>query len=215
MNCAICAKRPAKRWCPAKGAKICTVCCGTEREVTIDCPSDCRYLIEARRQEREHRKPLPAQEVPFADLGIDPGLVREQRGIISGLGFTIVRFAQENPSARDADVLAALKALAETYRTLGSGLYYERPPEDRVQAALYADLAKFIEQARKAEAERTGVTTLKDGEVFPLLVFLLRVGRHETNGRPKSWAFLDALRAQFKGISELEKKEDAARIIVP
>ena len=40
MSCPICEKRPPKRFCPAKGEKICAVCCGREREVTIDCPPD-------------------------------------------------------------------------------------------------------------------------------------------------------------------------------
>lgn len=46
---------------------ICAICCGAEREVSIDCPSDCRYLLEARRYEAEHRKPVPADEVPYPD----------------------------------------------------------------------------------------------------------------------------------------------------
>ena len=41
MSCPICEKRPAKRFCPAKGEKICAICCGEGREVTIDCPMDC------------------------------------------------------------------------------------------------------------------------------------------------------------------------------
>ncbi len=49
MSCPICEKRKAARFCPAKGEKICAVCCGTEREVTIDCPSDCAYLLAAHR----------------------------------------------------------------------------------------------------------------------------------------------------------------------
>ena len=57
MSCAICEKRPPKRYCPAKGEKICAICCGREREVTIDCPSDCPHLTAAHRYEAEHRKP--------------------------------------------------------------------------------------------------------------------------------------------------------------
>src|SRR5207302_11165761 len=59
-SCAICQKRKASRFCPAKAEKICAVCCGTEREVTIDCPADCAYLIAAHRYESEHPRSLPA-----------------------------------------------------------------------------------------------------------------------------------------------------------
>ncbi|MDR3721481.1 MAG: hypothetical protein P4L00_07770 [Candidatus Acidoferrales bacterium] len=60
MSCAICEKRPPTRYCPAKGVKICAICCGREREVTIDCPADCPHLIAAHRYEAEHRKPPSA-----------------------------------------------------------------------------------------------------------------------------------------------------------
>ena len=58
--CPSCGRRRPERFCPAQGEKICAVCCGTEREVTLDCPADCSYLIAAHRYEQEHRKPLEA-----------------------------------------------------------------------------------------------------------------------------------------------------------
>src|SRR2546430_17653885 len=60
VSCPICDRRKPARFCPAKGEKICAVCCGTEREVTIDCPSDCSYLIAAHRYESKHPRSLPA-----------------------------------------------------------------------------------------------------------------------------------------------------------
>ena len=61
--CPICSKRRPERFCPAKGKKICAVCCGTEREVTLDCPTDCNYLIKAHQYEREHRQPLTEDQM--------------------------------------------------------------------------------------------------------------------------------------------------------
>src|SRR2546422_5223162 len=55
MICPICHKRKAKRFCPARGDSICSVCCGTEREVTIDCPSDCPHLIASRQDRKSTR----------------------------------------------------------------------------------------------------------------------------------------------------------------
>src|SRR3989442_2247168 len=46
VSCPIFEKRKPGRFCPAKGEKICAVCCGTEREVTLDCPADCAYLLD-------------------------------------------------------------------------------------------------------------------------------------------------------------------------
>jgi len=30
--------------------KICAQCCGEQREITLDCPSDCPYLLQSRQQ---------------------------------------------------------------------------------------------------------------------------------------------------------------------
>src|ERR687884_1465190 len=46
--CPSCGQRKGKRACPALGRPICTVCCGTKRQVEIDCPPTCAYLSAAR-----------------------------------------------------------------------------------------------------------------------------------------------------------------------
>ncbi len=213
MSCPICEKRKSKRFCPAKGESICAVCCGTEREVTIDCPSDCPHLIQARRYEEEHPKELAREEILFPDVEIPPQMIRERQPVVSGLGFTALKYARDNASLADGDTLTALASLAEVYRTLGSGIYYEKPPEGPLANGLYAVLAAFLEDVKKQEAERSGFPSLKDAEIFHLLVFLWRVGKQRTNGRPKSRAFLDFLRAQYPKSAEIEK--EAPRIVMP
>ena len=213
--CPICGKRKAARFCPAKGELICAICCGTEREVTIDCPSDCGYLLAAHRYEAEHRKPMSATEIPFRDVEFSSDVIREFQSVVSGLAFAILKAAAENPSAVDADVLTALQALAETYRTLGSGLYYERPPAGGPPQALYASLAAFLEDVKKQRAQEPALARLKDSTIFYLLVFLLRVGKQQTNGRPRARIFLQFLRAQFPRAAQPTAEAQPSRIIVP
>jgi hypothetical protein len=214
VSCPICARRKPERFCPAKGEEICAICCGTEREVTIDCPSDCPYLVAARRYEQSHRKPVPPDQVPYPDVEFPVDLVHERRALLSGLGFTILQFAAENRLLDDAEVAATLAVLAETHRTLSTGILYERPPEAPLPRALYRRLAEFLQKTRKEETEQTGSRRLKDMEIFYLLVFLLRVGRHERNSRPRSRAFLDFLRAQFPR-TPAEAPPETSRIILP
>ncbi len=193
---------------------ICALCCGTEREVTIDCPSDCRFLLEARRYEAEHRKPVPADEIPFPDARISQDIVHLHRAVVSGLGLTVLKLAGENRSLNDADVLGAFSPLADAYRTLSSsGLYYEKPPDDRVRAELYRRLGEFLNEYRKPESPQPGAPPLKDSEVFLLLAFLMRVARHHHNGRARSRAFLDFLRAQYP--AEATAAPEPPRIIAP
>src|SRR5437879_2103381 len=65
LSCAICEIRKEKRFCPAVHGRICPQCCGEQREVTLDCPSDCPYLQQA----REHEKPRSADEIDSAERG--------------------------------------------------------------------------------------------------------------------------------------------------
>ncbi len=44
-TCWSCNKVRGKRACPAHGGElICSKCCGTKRQISIQCPSDCTYL---------------------------------------------------------------------------------------------------------------------------------------------------------------------------
>jgi hypothetical protein len=210
--CPICGKRKPDRFCPAKGEKICAVCCGREREVTIDCPSDCAYLRAARRYEIEHPKPLPPEEVPFPDVEFPIHLVEERSDLIAGLAYRLLKFVDEHGALNDAEVFTALRALADTYRTLGTGIYYERAPDAPLPHALYKELSQFLKEYQQ-QSSQAGMGRLKDTETFHLLVFLLRLGHHRTNGRPRSRAFLDFLRAQFP--RKPEEQAEASRIIIP
>ena len=129
MSCAICEKRPPKRYCPAKGEKICAICCGEEREVSIDCPPDCSHLLAAHRYEAEHRKPIPAEEFPYRDIQVREDFVYQRWPLVAGIASTVLGFQSQQKELRDATARAAIEALAETHRTLGTGIYYERPPD--------------------------------------------------------------------------------------
>lgn len=212
MSCPICEKRKAERFCPAKAEKICAVCCGKEREVTIDCPADCTYLISAHRYENEHPRDIPA-DTPLLDETIPKDAVHPQQQLMAALAFSIAKFCTAQPTAVDNDILAALEALAQTYKTLSSGLIYEKPPQAPLPAELYAAVMAFLDEIKKEQSERGASVPFKDTEVFYLFVFLFRMGLLRTNGRPRSRLFIEFLRGQFPDAPELKREE--SRIIVP
>lgn len=195
--CHLCNKRKAERFCPAVGAKICAICCGTEREVSLDCPSDCSWLIAARRYEESHRPAGPPREFSFPGVNIHRDFLADHEEAIGRLMAELSGFAAINPALRDSEAVDALTALAESYRTLQSGIYFERPPAMPLARALYDDLVRFIAAVRQEQSARPGVQPWKDSEVFLFLVFLVRLAEISVNGRPRSRAFLDSLRRQF------------------
>ncbi len=197
MACPICQKRKAKRFCPAKAETICAVCCGTEREVTIDCPSDCPHLKESRRQEAERRE-IDWSKMPFRDTKVPSSFVAAHEKLLLALSYSICLAARDNPRLVDADVGAGLELLVETYRTLSSGIYYEKPPAYALQRAVYDGLKAAIDEHRKQEAQEAGLSATRDGEIRDGLIFLAQLGATRANGRPKGRAYIDFLRTQFK-----------------
>ena len=213
MTCPICQRRKPARYCPARGETICTICCGTEREVTLDCPHDCIYLIRAREHEEEHRKPVPPAELPFPGVELPTGVIDLNRQLLAAMATTILGFADEAPHLSDPDVAASLQAMGETYRTLTSGLYYEKPPEGGPARELYGRLRAGVEELKKDQLARAALPVAKESDVLHITVFLARVLRARSNGRPRCKAFLDFLRAQFPKAAPAE--HEAPRIIVP
>lgn len=212
MSCPICERRKGARYCPAKGETICAVCCGTGREVSIDCTPDCPHLIAAHRYEYEHPRALPAG-TPLLDVNLPSDVVHTQQQLMAAFAFTIAKFCAAHREATDPDVLAGIQALAETYKTLRSGIFYEKPPDAHLPRELYAALTGFIAEVRHQQAEHGNSTALRDSDIFYLLVFLYRMGLLRTNGRPRSHRYIEFLRSQFPDAQELKREE--SRIIIP
>jgi len=217
MPCAICEIRKEKRFCPAVHGRICPVCCGREREVTLDCPSSCEYLQQARRHERPRPMSELDRESLFPKVEVRQSFIYQREPLIVGLSYGVAQVARADRSFNDRDAIAAITALAKKYQTLtGSGLYYETAVTSVPQQTIIAELEKMIVQYRELEQKHLGYSTLKDSEALEALVFLLRMAHGRTSGRPKSRAFLEALFAQFPEKSGVVAPAEAgSRLIVP
>jgi hypothetical protein len=217
LACAICNKRKEKRFCPAVHGRICPQCCGEQREVTLDCPSECVYLQQA----REHERPLPIEELDqsalFPKVEIGQQFLYEQEHLILGLSYALAKSAQADRGIRDADLIAVLSPMARNYETLaGSGLHYEVPVTNLAHQAVASEVQKMVKEYREAEQSHVGYSRLRDSDVFQALVFLLRMATTRTSGRPKSRAFVDFLFRQFpEPQSGIAAPQEGSRIIVP
>ena len=224
MSCAICNERKEKRFCPAVHGRICPQCCGEQREVTLDCPSDCTYLLQARRQVREHTTAAPEAHSPldrealFPDVEIAEQFLYDREELIVGLSFALTKSARSERSLMDRDLISALSSLAKSYQTLvNSNLIYEQPTTNVAHQNVAREIETMVREFREAEMKHMGQTRLRDSEVLKALVFLLRMGMARTSGRPKSRAFVDFLFAQFpeKQTAIAGPEETASRIIIP
>ena len=218
MACAICEIRKEKRFCPAVHGRICPQCCGEQREVTLDCPSDCPYLIQA----REHEKPRSAEEIDpaglFLQVEMSDQFMYEHEHLLMGLTYALAKAARSDRTLNDQDLIAALTVLATIYeRRVNSGLHYEPPltTESRRRAA--AEVETMVKEYREAEQKHVGYSSLRDSDVLKALVFLVRLAQGRTSGRPKARGFVEFLFAQFpeKESAVVTPQEAGSRIILP
>jgi hypothetical protein len=213
MKCSICENRRPRRFCPAVRGEICPVCCGTSREVTLDCPLDCPYLQEA----RKHEKPLELdpEQMPNKDIEITERFLEQHTPLFTFLCRALVKTVLSSAGVIDADVREALDAMARTYRTMQSGLVYETRPANLVAAALQQRVATELEGFRKQLREQAGMETLRDADVLGVLVMLQRMEFTRNNGRPKGRAFLDFLLTEFPDTAAGPAGAGSSGLIVP
>jgi hypothetical protein len=188
------------------------VCCGTEREVTIRCPLDCEYLVEARKH--EHTKGLDASTIPHRDMVISDEFLHEHVGLIAEMSRALIHAASA-VGAVDSDAREAIESLIQSYRTLQSGVIYEGLPANPLAADIYrgvqAGAAKYLELEREA----LGMPKTRDGDVLRTLVFFAALAVDRDNERRYGRSFLDAL-GKFQAVEDSAGgDESGSSLILP
>jgi hypothetical protein len=189
--CKLCGQRRAKRACPALQGYICSICCGTEREVSLACPLECEYLREAHR----HEKPVPVDpaEISDRDIEVSEIFIRSREELLLFCVYSLVQGALRTAGAVDTDVLEALEALIKTYRTSESGILYETRPDNALAAAVQRIFTESLAGYQKVKEEQEHAAPARDAELLTMLVFLRRIGQQNLNGRPRGRMFVDML----------------------
>lgn len=190
--CAICEKRRPRRFCPGVHGEICSLCCGEEREVSISCPFDCEFLRDARLHEKAPA--LDVSQAPNKDIRLTERFVDEHQELLMFVGLALLGGAMESDGAVDFDVREALESLIRTYRTLQSGVYYETLPANPLAARVHRAVQSAVDDLRRKEQERFGMSKTRDADVLGSLAFLQRLEFDRNNGRKRGRAFLDFLR---------------------
>jgi hypothetical protein len=170
--------------------EICSLCCGTEREVTVSCPFTCEFLQESRKH--EDPAPLDLPELPNADIRVSEKSLEEHQDLIAFASRQLVESALNFPGIVDFDVREALDALIRTWRTLQSGIYYESLPQGRPALHLYRSMQEGLEEFRRQESQN-GHSKSGNSAVLLVLVFLQRLELDRNNGRARGRAFLNVL----------------------
>jgi len=205
-SCPLCSGRAGKRYCPAKGVQICAVCCGTEREVEIDCPSSCTHLKASRSYEAE--KQVPDPQLAAQLYKYDEKFLGEFSPILDAISRSVIEERLQSPWLVDRDVIEVYKALHATMKTLASGIYYESLPGGPLRISLFRRLKAVLDELMKPGAVsdrgvRSDRGVLKVSEALDVLNFLTFTAQMNSSVRPKARRYLDWL-ANLSGIPATE-----------
>jgi len=213
MACAICEVRRPRRICPGVRGEICSICCGTEREVTVACPLDCEYLRDA----RKHDRPVPFDPATAGDpdIRLTEELLDRNEVLLAFLVERLIGVAVATSGVVDSDVREALQALIRTFRTLASGLYYQTVPPNPLAASLFRALERACEEFRKQETASLGMTRTHDSDVLAMLVFLERMELDRNNGRRLGRAVIDSLRQSYPTVASAPAGSDFSPLVIP
>jgi hypothetical protein len=193
--CQLCETRKPRRTCPAVRGDICAICCGEQREVTLDCPLDCEYLREARL--RDKLPDVDPDKFPNQDVRVTEFFLRENGPMLLFLSRSLLAAAIATPGACDHDIKEAFESLIKTYRTLESGLIYETRPSNPYAATIQERIQEAIQEYRQQVQQATGLHSVRDAQILGLLVFLQRMEIQHNNGRRRGRAFLSFLLEHF------------------
>jgi hypothetical protein len=192
---------------------ICPICCGTEREVSVDCPLDCEYLIEARRHDKP--TPLTGAELPNRDIEVSEKALRENELLLTFLCNGLLRAAVEMTGVVDYDVREALESLIRTYRTLQSGVYYESRPANPMALAIYDGVQRAATEYREEEKKQLGLTRTRDADVLTMLVFLQHFELDRNNGRKRGRAFIQTLGSFYMDMIPQDEPNRGSSLVLP
>jgi hypothetical protein len=177
----------------------------------VDCPLDCEYLQEARKHDRPVS--LEGMEIPHREIEVTERLLRDNDGLLAHVAAAIFGSAMETPGVVDNDVRESLDALVRTYRTLGSGVYYETRPTNPLAGAVYNAVQEAAANFREQERQHLGMTKTRDADVLGILVFLQRVELDRNNGRRRGRAFLDSIRRVYGSAAPAEDLPDSPLVL--
>ena len=207
-HCPLCSERPAKRFCPAKQTNICSVCCGTKREIEIDCPGTCPHLLSGRTYESERKSPDPA--LISKARSFNQSFLSQYGPVLDAVVGEVAQERLSSPWLVDIDVADVYRALSATMKTLSSGIYYETLPDGPARHSLFRRLKATLDQLMAPSEPHQRV--LRVSEILEILDFLQLSLAANTSGRPKSRQYLDWITA-MSGVDS--PPAESSRLILP
>jgi len=208
-KCVKCRKRKAKRYCPALGESICSLCCGLHRQKDIHCPPTCPFLAKHKpyqdkrtlaKKHAAHPSPPPSGE----------DILKDER--LAWLAFNIEvpigQRAGEDASMTDGDALSALDYVRDKLEK-ESSLFIMAEKSTAPKNALGEAIFQSVERCRyeKKIILPGELQTYKRDEKIKCLDRVILAVEQLTGSKLEGRVYLQQLIDRLSKINELSRQQ--------
>jgi len=213
-KCSRCEQRKAKRYCPALGNSLCSLCCGILREKEIHCPPNCIYL--AKHKPYQEKRILEKKETsPSKDFAAEKDISKDER--LAWLAFHIEaplgEYAQREKAFTDKEALMALEYAKEKINK-GESLIHipgrETGPKNEIGEAIYLSMEKC--RYEKEIILPGEIQSYKKEEKIKCIEQIILSVKFWAKGNFEERNYIQQLIARFAKIKELALKKKVLTI---
>ena len=212
-KCSRCNKRKAKRFCPASGESICSLCCGQIREKEVHCPTSCPFL--SKHKPYQEKRIVEKKHAPQQLLSLEEDILKDER--MAWLAFHIEtpvkEYAEKKPSFTDKEALLALEYVRDKIEK-GRGLVILPDETMKPQSDLGEAIYHMIERCRfEGRIIMTGKPqTYSQQEKLKVLDRIIGIVKQLSRGNYEGNSYIQAVVERFAKMKNLNREKKVLTI---
>lgn len=208
-KCSRCSKRKAKRFCPASGKSICSLCCGQIREKEVHCPTSCPFL--SKHKPYQEKRIVGKSHAPQRLSALkEEDLLKDER--LAWLAFHIEtpvkEYAEKKPSFNDREALLALEYVRDKIEK-GRGLVIlpdeTMKPKNDLGEAMYHMIERCRFEGRIIMTGKPQTYSQKDK--LKVLDRIIGIVKQLARGNFEESSYIQAVAERFARMKDLSREK--------
>jgi hypothetical protein len=213
-KCSRCNKRKAKRFCPALGESICSLCCGQLREKEVHCPTTCPFLSKHKSyQENRIIEKSPVSQRILSYEEENPLKDERMAWLAFHIEMPVKELVEKKPSVNDKEVLLALEYVQNKLEK-GRGLIFMPDETMKPQNELGEVIHNVMERCRyEGRIILTGKPqAYSQQEKLRVLDEIIRTVKHLARENLEGRSYIQAVMERFEKMKGMNRQKKVLTI---
>jgi len=213
-KCTRCGKRKAKRFCPALGQSICSLCCGQLREKELHCPPNCPQL--SKHKSYQEKRIIEKRHILHPRQTFEEGDILKDKRMV-WLAFHIEaplkEYAEKHPSLNDKDALLALEYVrSKIEKDKGLILMPEKnlKPQNELGEAIYQMIEHCKYEGRIIVPGKS--QTYSKQQKLKVLDKIIGTAKYFARDNLEGRSYLQAVEERFSKIQDMNQQKKVLTI---